>query len=245
MNIDQTSLLVNTPVSVLTTVWLSVLTFVLYQVMSWVQQKLQIVWLHPLILTCMVLIPALLFYQVDYQSYREATRYIHIFLEPATVALGFPLYQQINTILRHWKPLVSLLALGVIIVLTVSLSMTMLLLHQTEVAIALSLKSVTTPIGITLTDQLLGDSSITPFAITIAGLSGGLLGPAWLRFIKVQSPVATGLAIGSASHVIGSIILIRHNPIAGAYSSVALILSGVLTAFISPLLIPALMPYLL
>ncbi len=197
-----------------------------------------------MLLTIVFLVPFLLYNHIDYQSYRQATQFIHALLEPATVALGFPLYQQINTIKRHWQPLIYLLALGGIIVITLSFSLAMLLLHQTEIAIALSLKSITTPIGIALTEQLSGDSSITPFAIIIAGFSGALLGPSWLRFINVHSRIATGLAIGAASHVIGSIVLTKQDASMGAYSSVALILSAVLTAFIAPLLIPLLITLL-
>lgn len=118
----------------------------------------------------------------------------------------------------------------------------MLIIHQEDVAIALSLKSVTTPIAITLTKQLSGDMSITPFATMIAGFSGALLGPSWLKLINIRSDIAIGLSIGAASHVIGSIVLSRHNPHQGGYSSVALILSAVLTAFIIPLLVPVLLP---
>jgi putative effector of murein hydrolase len=94
-----------------------------------------------------------------------------------------------------------------------------------------------------LTEQLNGDSSITPFAIMIAGFSGALLGPTWLRYINVRSDIAIGLSIGAGSHVIGSIILSKHNAQQGAYSSVALIISAVLTAFIIPILVPLLLPF--
>lgn len=227
--------------SVYSSLFFSLLTLVLYQSVSWLQQKWQYIWLNPLLLAIFLIVPFLLYYQIDYQSYRQSTHFIHALLEPATVALGFPLYQQLKTIKYHWQALVSLLALGVVIVITISFIFTMLLINQHEIAISLSLKSVTTPIGISLTEQLSGDSSITAFAIMIAGFSGALLGPSWLKFINVKSKIATGLSIGAASHVIGSIILTRKDPSIGAYSSVALILSAVLTAMIIPLLIPVLM----
>ena len=117
----------------------------------------------------------------------------------------------------------------------------MLLISIPKIAIALSLKSVTTPIGIALTEQLNGDSSVTAFSIMIAGFFGALLGPKWLRFIGVNSAKAQGLAIGTASHVIGTAVLARVSSEHAAYSSVALIFSALLTALISPLLIPALL----
>ena len=243
MLIDWFNFSTLTTANFVNTLSLSLLTLLLYQAATYLQQKWQFIWLNPMILAILVLIPFLLYNQINYQSYRQATQFIHALLEPATVALGFPLYLQLKTIRRHWKQLISLLALGVIIVITLSFSITMLLIQQADVAISLSLKSVTTPVGIALTEQLSGDSSITPFAIMIAGFSGALLGPSWLRFINVHSKVATGLSIGAASHVIGSIILTRQDPSAGAYSSVALILSAVLTAFIIPILIPPLIVF--
>lgn len=220
---------------------LTSLTLAIYQSTAWLQQKWQLIVLNPMLLTILLLTPFLLLNDINYAKYYQSTQALNILLEPATVALGYPLYQQLQHVKRYWKQLISILALGVVIVIAMSFSITMLLINQQEIAIALSLKSVTTPIGITLTDQLNGDSSITSFAIMIAGLSGALLGPTWLRFIKVKSDIAIGLAIGSGSHVIGSIILSKNNVYQGAYSSVALIVSALLTAFIIPLLVPLLL----
>ena len=227
-------------ITIIDSLLLTLLTLALYQSVAWVQQKWQLIWFNPLLITIIALIPFLLFNDINYTSYRQATQVLNALLEPATVALGYPLYQQLKHIKRNWRQLLAILALGVVVVVTLSFSLTMLLIHQKEIAIALSLKSVTTPVGIILTEQLQGDSSITAFAIMIAGFSGALLGPRWLRFIKVRSDIAIGLSIGSASHVIGSIILSKDNPHQGAYSSVALIICAVLTAFIVPLLIPLL-----
>jgi len=221
---------------------LTLMTLALYQSVSWAQQKWQLIWLNPMLFSTLVIIPYLLFNNIDYPNYRESTQILNALLEPATVALGFPLYQQLQHIKRYWKELIAILALGICIVMIISFSLTMLLIHQTEIAIALSLKSVTTPIGITLTERLQGDSSITAFAIMIAGFSGAILGPIWLKFINIRSDIAIGLAIGTGSHVIGSIILSKNNLNQGAYSSVALIISALLTALIIPIMVPLLLP---
>ena len=221
---------------------LTLLTLAIYQGAAWAQQKWQLILLNPMLVTIVALIPYLLFNQIDYSTYRQSTIALNALLEPATVALGYPLFLQIKQIRRYWKQLLCMLILGVIITIVLSFTLTMLLINQPTIAIALSLKSVTTPVGIALTEQLQGDSSITPFAIMIAGFSGALLGPRWLNLINIRSDIAVGLSIGSASHVIGSIILSRNNVRQGAYSSVALIISAVLTAFIIPILVPILLP---
>ena len=226
--------------TLITSILLILMTLVTYQLLSYLQQKLQIIWLNPMLLSIVVIIPFLLHFNLSFEYYFRSTHILNDLLEPAVVALGFPLYQHLSSIKHQWKILGLLLALGVILVIVISFILTMVFIALPEIAVSLSLKSITTPIGITLTQQLNGDSSITAFAIMIAGISGALLGPSWLRFINVKSDIAIGLSIGSASHVIGSITLSRNNVHQGAYSSVALIISAVLTAFIIPLLIPLL-----
>jgi predicted murein hydrolase (TIGR00659 family) len=229
--------------SILATIFITLVTISTYQLAAKLQQKWQSIWLNPMLITITLLVPLLLLVDINYQEYSQATYYLNLMLEPAIVALGFPLYQQFRQIRFHWREIISILSFGIIVVITVSFIMAMVLIKAPEIAIALSLKSVTTPIGITLTTQLSGDSSITTFAIMIAGLFGALLGPAWLSFIGVNSAKAQGLAIGSASHVIGTAVLIRISAEHGAYSSVALILSALLTALISPWLLPALLGF--
>ena len=230
--------LINSPI--LAGIFVTLITISTYQLAAQLQQKWQSIWLNPMLITIILLVPLVSFADINYKEYSQATYFLNMMLEPAIVALGFPLYQQFRQIRFHWREITTILALGVIVVISVSFIMAMILIKAPEIAIALSLKSVTTPIGITLTDQLSGDSSITAFAIMIAGLLGGLLGPTWLNFIGVKSPKAQGLAVGSASHVIGTAVLVRISAEHGAYSSVALILSALLTALISPWLVPSL-----
>ena len=227
------------------TLTLTLLTLVLYQSVAWLQQKSQLILLNPLLISILVIIPFLLINNINYSTFYQSTQILNVLLEPAIVALGYPLYQQIHHIKRYYKQLIAILALGIIITIILSFILTMLIIHQSEIAISLSLKSVTTPIGIALTEQLQGDMSITPFAIMIAGFTGALFGQRWLKLIKVQSDIATGLAIGTASHVIGSIVLSKDNAHQGAYSSIALIISAVLTAFIVPFLVPLLYSFYL
>ncbi len=223
---------------ILASILITLITVITYQLAAALQQKWQSIWLNPMLITISVLVPLLLLVEVNYQEYTKSTQLLNLLLEPAIVALGFPLYQQLRQIRFHWREMTAILTLGIILVISVSYVLAMLLIKAPEIAVALSLKSVTTPIGVTLTEQLFGDSSITAFAILIAGLFGALLGPKWLSFIGVNSPIAQGLAIGSASHVIGTAVLVRKSATHGAYSSVALIFSALLTALISPWLIP-------
>ncbi|WDE00431.1 LrgB family protein [Thalassomonas actiniarum] len=222
---------------IFTSVLLILATITLYQGFAWLQRRSRQVWLNPMLLSILVIIPCLLLTEMPFQQFYRATEPLNMLLEPAVVALGFPLYQQLSQIARQWKVIFSLLILGALLVISISFCLTMLLLNYPQIAVSLSLKSITTPIGLALTSELQGDTSVTAFAIILAGLFGALLGPAWLKAINVHSPKAQGLAIGAASHALGTATISKTSYEHGAYGSLALIISAIVTALISPGLI--------
>jgi len=214
------------------------LTIFVYLAFARIQNKLNAIWFNPLLLSIVVLVLTILTIDIPFQTYFEATKLLTYLVEPAVVALGFPLYQHLNTIKHQWKVILLILTLGVFIVIPVSMLLTLWLIAIPEITVSLSLKSVTTPIGISLTEALGGNSAITAFAIILAGFFGGLLGPSWLNFIHVTSAKAQGLAIGAASHALGTATISKISYEHSAYASLALILSAVITAIVSPFLIP-------
>jgi predicted murein hydrolase (TIGR00659 family) len=221
-----------------------VLTIAVYQVYARLQKSLKKAWLNPMLLSILTLIPLLLFFNVPFEQYYQATYPLNKLLEPAVVALGFPLYQHLQTIRKQWRHILILLLMGVFIAISISFTMTLWIINQYDIAVSLSLKSVTTPIGIALTEQLNGNNSITAFAIILAGLFGALLGPPWLSLINVTSAKAQGLAIGAASHALGTATISKVSYEHAAYSSLALIISAVVTAIFSPLIINTLAHFL-
>jgi len=227
--------------AILITLIFTLTTTLIYQLFFGLQKHLKLVWFNPMLLSIMVLIPLLLIFNVSFEQYFSATKPLNQLLEPAVVALGFPLYQHLKTIKYQWKIILALLILSSIIIIILSTFLTMALLALPEIAISLSLKSVTTPVGIALTEELGGNSAITAFAIILAGLFGALLGPSWLSYINVNSPKAQGLAIGAASHALGTATISKISYEHAAYGSLSLIFSAVITALTSPLLIPMLL----
>ena len=224
-----------------TAIFLTLFTVFVFQSFTFIQKKLALIWLNPMLLSIAIIIPTLIFFNISFEQYTVSTQYLSNLLEPAIVALGFPLYQHLHSIKYQWKIIFSLLFLAIILVISVSFILTMLLITIPSVAISLSLKSVTTPIGLAITQQLQGDTAITAFAIILAGLFGAFLGPRWLNFINVKSAKAQGLAIGCASHALGTAALSKISYEHAAYSSLALIFSAIITALISPYLITMLL----
>lgn len=212
-------------------------TIIIFQFVAMLQRKLNVIWLQPMLISILALIAILLWQDISFDSYFSSAWLLNALLEPAVVALGFPLYQHLATITQQWKSIILVLLIGALIAIISSFIITMLIIGDYTIAVALSLKSVTTPIAIAIAGQLDGNTAITAFAIILAGFFGALVGPRWLTFIKVKSPKAQGLAIGAASHAIGTATVSNISYEHAAYSSLALIVSAVITAFISPVII--------
>jgi len=221
-------------------IWLF-LTCSIYFAFVEVQRRTAKVWLNPMLLAILTLIAIMVGLSIEYSDYQQATSMLNWLVEPAVVAFGYPLYRQIPAIKANWKKIIVLLVFANTLVISVSLLLTMLLISLPEIAVSLSLKSITTAIGIALTHQLNGDSSITAFAIILAGLFGAIFGIKWLEFIKVNAPSAQGLAIGAASHALGTATISQLSYQHAAFASLALILSAIVTALISPMLITQLL----
>jgi predicted murein hydrolase (TIGR00659 family) len=231
--------------TLISNILLMLATIALYQSVAYLQNKSQLIWLNPMLLSIVAIIPLLLFFELPFEQYDHSTQFLSNLLEPAVVALGFPLYQHLNTIKHQWKALGLILALGVVLVIVVSFTLTMLFIAIPKIAVSLSLKSITTPIGLALSQQLNGDDSITAFAIILAGVFGALFGPSWLNFINVKSAKAQGLAIGAASHALGTATISKISYEHGAYGSLALIICALITSLVSPILINILSLWLL
>jgi putative effector of murein hydrolase len=212
-------------------------TLVIYQGFAWLQNKLAKIWLNPMLLSILLLIALSVLFNIDFQTYDQSTRILSNLLEPAVVALGFPLYQHLNSMKSQWKHIAYLLIAAAILVISATYIFTMIIIKLPSIAVSLSLKSITTPIGIALTEQLNGNTAITAFAIILAGLFGAIFGLKWLTLINVTSPKAQGLAIGAASHALGTATISQLSYQHAAYSSLALIISATITAIISPSLI--------
>lgn len=220
------------------------LTIAIYQAISFLQKKLNVIWLNPMLGSILTLIAILSAFDVSFPTYQKATQGLSGLLEAAIVALGFPLYQHLDTIKKHKHLILISLFGGVVFVVPISFISAMLTTNDSALSVSMALKSITTPIGLTLTEQLQGNQAVTAFAIVIAGLAGAMFGLRWLSFLGVHSVKAQGLAMGAASHALGTATLSQISYQHTAYSSIALITSAIFTALISPSLIPLIQQWL-
>lgn len=210
------------------------LTITTYQVVAKLQAKLCAIWLNPMLFTILVAILVLTLFGIDYQTYYQSTISLNYLLEPAIVALGYPLYQHLDAIKKQWKVIAVSLTVGAIVAISISFLLTISLTDNYAISVSLALKSITTPIALAVTEQLDGNQAITAFAIIIAGLTGAIMGIKWLSLFKIDSIRAQGLAIGAASHALGTATMSQISYEHTAYSSIALIYSAIITAIIAP-----------
>lgn len=217
--------------------FLIALTFGVYFLAKRLQERTGWVVLNPILLAIVVLIGFLKLTGISYESYAKSASIIDFWLKPAIVALGVPLYLQLKSIKKQFLPvLISQLAgclTGIVSVVFTAKWMG----ASRDVIISLAPKSVTTPIAMEVTSSLGGISSLTAAIVVLVGLFGAVCGFKILQVGRVKSPIAQSISMGTASHAVGTSRAMEYGRIYGAYASLGLILNGLLTAILTPLLL--------
>lgn len=215
-------------------IFLLALTFGLYFISKLIQRKTGWVLLNPILLTIAALIIFLKTFNISYDTYSSSGRFIEFWLKPAVVALGVPLYLQLEKIKKQLLPiLLSQLAGCIIGVISVVL-IAKLLGASKEVILSLAAKSVTTPIAMEVTKTIGGIPSLTAAVVVCVGLFGAISGFKILALLKIGSPIAQGLSMGTAAHAVGTSTAMDVSGKYGAYASLGLTLNGIFTALFTP-----------
>nr|WP_319777048.1 LrgB family protein [uncultured Sphaerochaeta sp.] len=212
-------------------VFLSLLTF---QAGVLVREKSGLSFLNPLLVALLLTIPALIVLDIPYETYNRGGSIITFFLAPATIALALPLYRMFHLFRKNALPiLIGILfgsASGIISVILLA----RLFGLSEELTVSLIPKSITTPIGMALSEQLGGITPITVMAIVITGLSGSVIGPVLHRISRLNDPVAMGIAMGCSSHAVGTAKAMELGETEGAMSGLTIALAGIITVFLAP-----------
>lgn len=214
-----------------------VLTLGTYQFGLWCQKKVKHALCNPLLIATILSIAVLAAFDFDLQIYREGTLGISWLLTPATVCLAVPLYAQLKVLKHHLPAILIGTIAGVAASLLSILLMCRLLRLEDIVTVSLLPKSITTAIGLALSENSGGISALTTFAIVITGILGNLSGSAFCRLLKISHPIAQGVGFGTASHVIGTSRAMEVDPLTGAVSSLSLAVAGILTAVVFPVVL--------
>jgi predicted murein hydrolase (TIGR00659 family) len=214
-----------------------VATLAVYAAARILRRRLKSVWLHPVLVSIVVLIAALWLLGIDYASYNRGGRVLTFFLGPAVVALGLPLYRQMETIGRRGKAVLLSLLAGAAAG-TLSATLTAALLGASgPVVRSLAPRAVTTPIAIGIAERLGGLPALSAAVAIFTGILGAVIGPPLLRAIGVRSRTAFGLALGAAAHGVGTARAAEEGDVEAASSGLAIGLMGVFTAVLAPLVL--------
>lgn len=192
-------------------------------------------WCPPVLLASLLLAALLKGGSIDYADYREGAQWLMLLLGPATVALAVPLYQQMHHVRALWKPLLVCLPISTVLAAFYALAIAWSLGAPPELLASLAPKSVTAPIAMGVTERLGGSVSILMGGLLITGVAAtacvSLLG----KVFKISDQRLLGLALGINGHAIGTVRAFELGPTAGAFASLGMTLTGVLTALLMPL----------
>lgn len=206
-----------------------VLTFVCFQIGVWFKKKTGWAVATPLLTATLIIVAVLLFFDIPYESYKEGAGIINFFLTPATVCLAIPLYRQIELLKRYPKAIFGGIIAGVLTTMVSIFVMSFAFGLNHQQYVTLLPKSITTAIGMGISEKTGGIVTITVVSISITGILGNVIAESFLKLLKIEEPIAKGLAIGTASHALGTTKAMEMGEIEGAMSSLSIVVTGVLT----------------
>lgn len=190
---------------------------------------------NPLLISIIAIIIVLAVAHIDYDVYYAGAKYLSYLLTPATVCLAIPLYEKIELLKKNWLAIVAGIFSGVVTTLVCILVLSILFGLSHEEYVTFLPKSITTAIGMGVSEELGGYVTITVAVIIITGVLGSMIAPLVCRVFRLKDPIARGIAIGTASHAVGTSKAMEMGEIEGAMSSLSIVVSGLLTVVGAPI----------
>lgn len=200
-----------------------------YGIGMWLKKKTGLSFMNPLLVSIILVIIFLQVSGVSYQTYAAGANAISFLLTPATICLAVPLYQQFNLLKKNWKAVVAGVVSGVVSSLVCILLLALLFKFDHQTYVTFLPKSITTAIGMGVTEELGGYVSLAVVVIVITGVIGNVIAEGVLKLFRIEEPIAKGIAIGSSSHAVGTAKAMEIGPIEGAMSSLSIVVCGLLT----------------
>ena len=209
------------------------ISIVTYEIGALIKRKWNVVIFNPLLISIALIIIFLILFDVDYDTYEFGAKYLSYFLTPATVALAVPLYEQIEPLKHNWKAIIAGILSGALTSALCVLILSVLMGLDHKQYVTLLPKSITTAIGMGLSEELGGIVTITVAVIVVTGVIGNMFAELICKLFHIVDPVAKGIAIGSSSHAMGTAKAMEMGEIEGAMSSLSIAVSGLLTVVVS------------
>lgn len=218
------------------TEFILLLIFSSYLLGQWIFKRTRIAIFHPLIISIGLIIGFLKLANIEYEAFSRGAEFVNFMLGPSIVALGYVLYSQMQYLKGNVISIMLSIFIGSIVGIVSVIVIARLTGADQILVHSLEPKSVTTAIAISIAEQTGGNVSLTAVIVVFCGILGSIIGPPILKLIGIKSSVAKGLALGAASHSVGTAKAMEMGLIEGALSGLAIGLMGVMTALLIPII---------
>ncbi len=207
-----------------------------YWIGSEVSRRVKYTLFNPLLISIILIIVFLKATGISYETYENGARYINYFMTPATVCLAVPLYRHIQLLKENLWAILAGIFSGCVVCAVLIFFLSGLFELDGVIYLSLVSKSVTSAIALGITEELGGVETVTVMAVCISGTGGSILSTWLFRLFRIEDPVAQGVALGTASHAMGTSRALQMGEIQGAMGSLAIAVAGMMTVVIAPIL---------
>lgn len=220
--------------------WLLFLLSLLFWGSAWLRERTGFVLFNPTLVATAAMIVYLTVTDTAYAKFEQAGGFVTFWLQPAVVCLAVPLYVQWQKIKAQWLCVLAAQVVGSCVGIVSGVLLTQALGGSAMTAVSVAAKSVTMPIGIEITKHLGGAVGINTAAVMLAGVLGQMVGIGVFALMGIKNPISKSLAMGTASHAIGIAGMMPFGARFVAYGTVGLIVNGIMTAVLAPIVVPLL-----
>lgn len=214
-----------------------IISILIYFLSLKIYKKTKVTLLNPLLLSIVIIISLLSLLKIPYKYYSKGGDLIFFFLSPATVILALPLYKKIEELKRYTFEILIGITIGSLTGISSVIILGKILKLESKEIISLVPKSITTPIGVELSEKLGGQSELTILSIVITGITGAVIAPVILKIFKIENKIARGVAIGTSAHAVGTSKALEIGELEGAMSGLSIGIAGLITVLLSPIII--------
>lgn len=212
-----------------------VLSLLCYWIALKISAKVKNTLCNPLLVASAMIVIVLLVLKVDYVTFDKGASHLTYFLNPATVCLAVPLYRQFQVLKSNMKAILLGIAAGCAACMITIVGLAFVFSFSPELTASVLPKSITTAIAIGLSEEIGGMSAVTVACVVITGIFGACTASTFFKLFKIEEPVAQGLAAGASAHAIGTSRALELGEIQGAMSSLAIVVTGIMTVILVPI----------
>ena len=205
------------------------ITLFFYSIGMVLKQRIKHPLMNPMLFAIVFTILLLYLCGIDYQTYNNSAKYISYLMTPATICLAVPLYRQLDTLKKNLMAVMIGITSSVIVTMVSVMAFSIFFGLSRASYVTMLPKSITTPIGIGVAEELGGYVAITAASIVISGILGNIFAETVCKMFGIREPIARGIAIGCSSHALGTVKALEMGEVEGAMSSLSIALAGILT----------------